>query len=279
MITRLKIPIEIYNKDPETIIQQMIGLNSKLVNFNRLSIITNDSSYLIDVKYLPQIINKLIILQTKDLRFDEKNMRHIFLYNNQLVQINKLPNPLPEKLPVKIFKIQKPKDDIKYNAIIYKQMFTSLLTPLKNDVALNGEKSDVTLNGEKNDVKMKNDVKLSGGDVLKIGKVLNRDKQIREYEKRIKTIALFNKISSLKYFDKVNFDNQDSNAYLIDYHILPDHEITGILYTVSDRVNDPNMILYYNDITETISKRNIQSIKAIMSNDIEQYEQIKSLET
>ena len=182
-------------------------------------------------------------------------MRHIFLYNNQLVQINKLPNPLPEKLPVKIFKIQKPKDDIKYNAIIYKQMFTSLLTPLKNDV------------------------KLSGGDVLKIGKVLNRDKQIREYEKRIKTIALFNKISSLKYFDKVNFDNQDSNAYLIDYHILPDHEITGILYTVSDRVNDPNMILYYNDITETISKRNIQSIKAIMSNDIEQYEQIKSLET
>ena len=255
MITRLKIPIEIYNKDPETIIQQMIGLNSKLVNFNRLSIITNDSSYLIDVKYLPQIINKLIILQTKDLRFDEKNMRHIFLYNNQLVQINKLPNPLPEKLPVKIFKIQKPKDDIKYNAIIYKQMFTSLLTPLKNDV------------------------KLSGGDVLKIGKVLNRDKQIREYEKRIKTISLFNKISSLKYFDKVNFDNQDSNAYLIDYHILPDHEITGILYTVSDRVNDPNMILYYNDITETISKRNIQSIKAIMSNDIEQYEQIKSLET
>ena len=255
MITRLKIPIEIYNKDPETIIQQMIGLNSKLVNFNRLSIITNDSSYLIDVKYLPQIINKLIILQTKDLRFDEKNMRHIFLYNNQLVQINKLPNPLPEKLPVKIFKIQKPKDDIKYNAIIYKQMFTSLLTPLKNDV------------------------KLSGGDVLKIGKVLNRDKQIREYEKRIKIIALFNKISSLKYFDKVNFDNQDSNAYLIDYHILPDHEITGILYTVSDRVNDPNMILYYNDITETISKRNIQSIKAIMSNDIEQYEQIKGLET
>ena len=255
MITRLKIPIEIYNKDPETIIQQMIGLNSKLVNFNRLSIITNDSSYLIDVKYLPQIINKLIILQTKDLRFDEKNMRHIFLYNNQLVQINKLPNPLPEKLPVKIFKIQKPKDDIKYNAIIYKQMFTSLLTPLKNDV------------------------KLGDGDVLKIGKVLDRDKQIREYEKRIKTIALFNKISSLKYFDKVNFDNQDSNAYLIDYHILPDHEITGILYTVSDRVNDPNMILYYNDITETISKRNIQSIKAIMSNDIEQYEQIKSLET
>ena len=65
----------------------------------------------------------------------------------------------------------------------------------------------------------------------------------------------------------------------MDYHILPDHEITGILYTVSDRVNDPNMILYYNDITETISKRNIQSIKAIMSNDIEQYEQIKSLET
>lgn len=279
MITRLKIPIEIYNKDPETIIQQMIGLNSKLVNFNRLSIITNDSSYLIDVKYLPQIINKLIILQTKDLRFDEKNMRHIFLYNNQLVQINKLPNPLPEKLPVKIFKIQKPKDDVKYNAIIYKQMFTSLLTPLKNDVALNGEKNDVTLNGEKNDVKVKNDVKLSGGDVLKIGKVLNRDKQIREYEKRIKTIALFNKISSLKYFDKVDFDNQDCNAYLIDYHILPDHEITGILYTVSDRVNDPNMILYYNDITETISKRNIQSIKAIMSNDIEQYEQIKSLET
>ena len=279
MITRLKIPIEIYNKDPETIIQQMIGLNSKLVNFNRLSIITNDSSYLIDVKYLPQIINKLIILQTKDLRFDEKNMRHIFLYNNQLVQINKLPNPLPEKLPVKIFKIQKPKDDVKYNAIIYKQMFTSLLTPLKNDVALNGEKNDVTLNGEKNDVKVKNDVKLSGGDVLKIGKVLNRDKQIREYEKRIKTIALFNKISSLKYFERINFDNQDSNAYLIDYHILPDHEITGILYTVSDRVNDPNMILYYNDITETISKRNIQSIKAIMSNDIEQYEQIKSLET
>lgn len=264
MITRLKIPIELYNKDPETIIQQMIGLNSKLVNFNRLSIITNDSSYLIDVKYLPQIINKLIILQTKDLRFDEKNMRHIFLYNNQLVQINKLPNPLPEKLPVKIFKIQKPKDDIKYNAIIYKQMFTSLLTPLKNDVALNGEK---------------NDVKLSDDDVLKIGKVLNRDKQIREYEKRIKTIALFNKISSLKYFERINFDNQDSNAYLIDYHILPDHEITGILYTVSDRVNDPNMILYYNDITETISKRNIQSIKAIMSNDIEQYEQIKSLET
>lgn len=255
MITRLKIPIELYNKDPETIIQQMIGLNSKLVNFNRLSIITNDSSYLIDVKYLPQIINKLIILQTKDLRFDEKNMRHIFLYNNQLVQINKLPNPLPEKLPVKIFKIQKPKDDIKYNAIIYKQMFTSLLTPLKNDV------------------------KLSGGDALKNGKVLNRDKQIREYEKRIKTIALFNKISSLKYFERINFDNQDSNAYLIDYHILPDHEITGILYTVSDRVNDPNMILYYNDITETISKRNIQSIKAIMSNDIEQYEQIKSLET
>ena len=264
MITRLKIPIELYNKDPETIIQQMIGLNSKLVNFNRLSIITNDSSYLIDVKYLPQIINKLIILQTKDLRFDEKNMRHIFLYNNQLVQINKLPNPLPEKLPVKIFKIQKPKDDIKYNAIIYKQMFTSLLTPLKNDVVLNGEK---------------NDVKLSGGHVLKIGKVLDRDKQIREYEKRIKTIALFNKISSLKYFERINFDNQDSNAYLIDYHILPDHEITGILYTVSDRVNDPNMILYYNDITETISKRNIQSIKAIMSNDIEQYEQIKSLET
>ena len=272
MITRLKIPIEIYNKDPETIIQQMIGLNSKLVNFNRLSIITNDSSYLIDVKYLPQIINKLIILQTKDLRFDEKNMRHIFLYNNQLVQINKLPNPLPEKLPVKIFKIQKPKDDVKYNAIIYKQMFTSLLTPLKNDVALNWEKNDVKVNGEKNDVKVKNDV-------LKIGKVLNRDKQIREYEKRIKTIALFNKISSLKYFDKVDFDNQDCNAYLIDYHILPDHEITGILYTVSDRVNDPNMILYYNDITETISKRNIQSIKAIMSNDIEQYEQIKSLET
>ena len=134
-------------------------------------------------------------------------------------------------------------------------MFTSLLTPLKNDV------------------------KLSGGHALKIGKVLDRDKQIREYEKRIKTIALFNKISSLKYFDKVNFDNQDSNAYLIDYHILPDHEITGILYTVSDRVNEPNMILYYNDITETISKRNIQSIKAIMSNDIEQYEQIKSLET
>ena len=269
MITRLKIPIEIYNKDPETIIQQMIGLNSKLVNFNRLSIITNDSSYLIDVKYLPQIINKLIILQTKDLRFDEKNMRHIFLYNNQLVQINKLPNPLPEKLPVKIFKIQKPKDDVKYNAIIYKQMFTSLLTPLKNDVALNGEKNDVVLNGEK----------MNDGDVLKIGKVLNRDKQIREYEKRIKTIALFNKISSLKYFERINFDNQDSNAYLIDYHILPDHEITGILYTVSDRVNDPNMILYYNDITETISKRNIQSIKAIMSNDIEQYEQIKSLET
>ena len=78
---------------------------------------------------------------------------------------------------------------------------------------------------------------------------------------------------------KVDFDNQDSNAYLIDYYILPDHEITGILYTVSDRVNDPNMILYYNDITETISKRNIQSIKTIMSNDIEQYEQIKSLET
>ena len=233
MITRLKIPIELYNKDPETIIQQMIGLNSKLVSFNRLSIITNDSSYLIDVKYLPQIINKLIILQTKDLRFDEKNMRHIFLYNNQLVQINKLPNPLPEKLPVKIFKIQKPKDD----------------------------------------------VKLGDGDVLKNGKVLNRDKQIREYEKRIKTIALFNKISSLKYFERINFDNQDSNAYLIDYHILPDHEITGILYTISDRVNDPNMILYYNDITETISKRNIQSIKAIMSNDIEQYEQIKSLET
>lgn len=261
-ISRLKIPVEIYNKDPESAIQQMIGINSKLVHYHRLSIITNDSSYLIDVEYLPQIISKLIIIKTKDLRFDEKNTRYIFLYNNHLVQINKINlEKYPERIPVKIFKIQKPKDDIRYNAIIYKQMFTSILTPLKNDVKIKNETKNETENETKNEKEIK----------------INRDKQIKEYEKRIKTISLFNKIKSLKYYDKIDFNNQNNNAYLIDYHILPDHEITGILYTVSDRVNDPNMILYYNDITETISKRNIQSIKQIMNDDIEQYERINNL--
>ena len=75
----------------------------------------------------------------------------------------------------------------------------------------------------------------------------------------------------------INFNNQENKAYLIDYHILPDCETTGILYTVSNRVNDPNMILYYNDITETISRRNIISIKEIMNNDIEQYERVNAL--
>ena len=154
--TRLKIPIEMYNKKPESVIQRMIGLNSKLIQYNRLSIITNDSCYLIDIRYIPQVTNKLIIIQSNILKYDEKNMRYIFLHNNQFVQIIKIPNTLPERLPLKIFKIQYPKDDIMYNAVIYKHMFTSILTPLKKDI-----------------IKYRNK--------YKSGKVIDRKKQINEY--------------------------------------------------------------------------------------------------
>lgn len=253
IISRIKVPIDLYNKDAHKAIIQRVGSNTTIFSYKKLSMITNDSCYLVDVSHSPIIVNQLILIDIKDIKHDEKNNRYLFLYNNQLVQITMSKVTLSKftsKIPVKIFRSFNNIDDIKLGSSIYKQPFTSLMTPLKNDVR---------------------DGKVDG---VRDGKV-DGQRQMKIYEQRIKNLPLSVKISKLECVNELPTSTAPNVAYLLDYHNLPDKELTGILYTVSDRRYDTDMILYYNDPTEIITRANIRSIKSIMSTDAVRYSMLK----
>lgn len=257
IITRIKIPIDIFNKDPKKAIQQRIGASTTIFSYKKSSMITNDSCYIVDVSHSPIIVDKLIMINIKDIKHDEKNNRYLFLYNNQLVQLSMSQITLSKftsKIPVKIFRTYNNTDDIKYEATIYKQPFTSLMTPLKNNVNI---KTDTNNEDIPRDI----------------------SKQLKIYEQRIKNLPISMKISKLEYIEELPTKTSLNIAYLLDYHKLPDKEITGILYTVADRRYDPYMILYLNDPTETITRANIRSIKSIMTSDYTRYNILKECYT
>lgn len=268
IITRIKVPIDVYNKDPRMAIQQRIGTSTSIFGYKKLTLITNDSCYLVDVTHSPHVVNKLAIIDIKDIKHDEKNNRYLYMYKNQLVQLSMsqvVLSKFTSKIPVKIFRTYNNVDDIKLASTIYKQPFTSIMTPLKNNVKNENTPKNTPKNPPKNTPK--NNTELA--------ELVDHMKQVRVYEQRIKNLPLSVKISKLEYTGEIPEKTAPNTAYLVDYLNLPDNQIAGTLYTVSDRRYDPNMILYYNDPTEIITKANIRSIKEIMSSDIERYNLIK----
>ena len=241
--SRLKIPVEMYYNDPKKSIQHLIGQNSNLISYEKQSIITNDSCFFVDVKYNTQMVEEIAIVNTGDFKYDERNSRYTYTHNDNVISIIKVPSPLPEKLTVKIFKIQNPKDGIQFMSIIYNSIYTSLLTPLKNDV----------------EITVKEYPKAN---------VKDREKQIEDYKRKIRNIPTLSRIQQMNYTETVDFKSQVVEAHLIPYYILPDYSITGVIYTSSSRDGDPNMVLYYNDIVSVISASNIVSIKQIVADDI-----------
>lgn len=273
---RLRIPISLFAIDPKFSIKQLLGQNIKLISYTQNDIITNDETYIIDVKYKSINISKYDIYyinvdEMKQIIPDSKE--YAFKLNDCNVILN-LPNPKEYKklVPIRITPIVSnnyssagPTQTVfHYFATVVKQPLSCLMTPIHYP---GNAFTPFVLIEEK---------KLYP-DSFKPSSDITIESMTKSYKDSIQLFPLFqhiDKIVQAKKFKDCNIDSSSNIAYIIDFNEIPlDEAIPGIIAINDNRI--PNYVLYYPTHNFEISIEELESISNFIKAEVVRYNNFK----
>lgn len=260
--TRLRIPVSSFSVDPKYAIKQLLGQNIKLISFTQNDIITNDETYIVDVRYKSINISKYDIYY-----IDVNNMKQIipdskeyaFKLNGCNVILN-LTNPSDFKkfVPVRItpivsnnFTTSGPTQSVfNYFATVIRQPLSSLMTPIHYPGSI-----------------------FTPFDIIEESKLypesfkpknIEFNDMVKAYNDNLQLFPLFQHID--KIIPAKTFKDCDINsniAYVIDFNVIPLTEsIPGIIAINDNRI--PNYVLYYPTHNFEISAEELEAISSFI---------------
>lgn len=261
---RMKINYNLYNNNPEQAIKQLLGQDIIIESYVKNNIITDDESYIIDVSYYSLRFSpmKIFYINKSDLKqlIPNSNL-YVTSINNCNIQISSsLLSEFSKVIPMKIntmiqnnYSIQGQLDQpFTYFGTVVRRPMNYLITPLKY------------LNHQYSPFEYETIEKIYPEN-YKHNISITEEATKNEYKTELLQFPILKNVDNVIIVKKFEECVMNTNAYLIDYRLIPKTGINGVIMIQPKRI--PHLILYFPTMNFYICEEEIESIYKFLEND------------